>query len=345
MTRRPSTAEILAAARAADGRKPSGTTSTATAPPSQAGVEDQIDTQEPAAPTTSSDKVDKSDKVVAPKNRRSESERPDAASVEAGAATPPSMASILQRVRAGREGSPAAAIVPPAMSRILEDVRGDRSAPAPLSAKSILDQVRQPGSARPVPKSDSESSEAAKPVSASSQRRMSTAEILAAARKPAGSNASPSSTDTQKTGAAEKRPSARSKTAEILAAARRQDGAGPKKPGAPKAGAGADRPPRPKPPKKTSPPAAESVKGRAATSTVSPPSISEMLSAVRAVAGPQAATATTYPPLSEMIAMLRQQDRRSTARDHTELAGRRKNGSGNWLSRLQRWAGNALGTH
>lgn len=305
MATRLSTAEILAAARAAGKNRgapishgqsvvadPVGEVSAATAPAngqlaaaaetSQASVTNPVAGESIPADPVDNKPVPASLSVILGKVRR---ER------EAEASTvdqPPSIAAVLQRVREAAGANSVVSTNQPAASR-------------PASIAAILDQVRGAGGAAPSEPSVPRPKQAAKAASPArqSQKRPSTAEILAAARA----------------------RSAAGSTGEATAAV--------------------ERPKRPKP---TARPSSPVVATPASGGTVAddgairPKSVAEILAAVRRAA--QAAEVAALPELSVMIAELRRQDAKEPG-----AASRSGTPADGWASRLLRWISDHGRTH
>ena len=228
MANRLSTAEILAAARAADGsgaggRKLAapgvGRSSRAERPDSSSSVavlerEDSTEDFEEQAALEEIPPANENGKVVASTppsvSKLIAAARGDAREGSRSSKAPPSMAAILADLR--KETSPALP-TPPSMARILADVRGG-SAVTPVKETTSKD------------KAASDSRDSKTDTSRSTTGRGSTASILAAARKQGGAGGGKPSVKQPANPAGEK-PSG---TASILAAARKQGGAKSGKP-------------------------------------------------------------------------------------------------------------------
>lgn len=305
MANKLSTSEILAAARAADGRQPSPQKSVA-ADKLRVGVTRKV---------LSDDLTVKQ----VPDSPEEESVRPD------------SMRMLLERVRETSNVAPIEELRPAALGEVLKDVRrlAGTGLPEPRSMSKILLQVRQETGSSPLTASSTQGVRLEKkPVDRPALGRPSTAEILAAARKPVSEKPDPRPVPSASNRKAGSGPS----TADILAAARKQG-----------AVSAADRPDRPlnsHTAKKPSVRAAKSIPDVAtAVRGPAPVAISEVLQAVRREAAGQQALAPPLPPLAEMVRELRLMAHRPVARrgDVAEKEG--------WTNRFQRWLNRVNGTH
>lgn len=321
MALRPTTAEILAAARAAGSRSaPAAAASTSDA----AGV--GTVTLEP--PVTQ----ERHTQVPAP--------APPSINGDRTAAVPPSIGSILRDVKVGREGSTAVAAVPPAVMSMLAQIRGTQAGtkPTPPSMAKILADMRHAcGTTAAVPALPAET---APPASVTApKRRPSTSEILAATRKKASGAAS----EPPATLHARSHDPAPPKTSSILEAAQRQGGAGSAGTVAPTAGDVSRFKVAPAITAKSDGTGLKSV--GEASRAARPKAIADVLAAARAaVAGePDSFAETSFPPLRDMVAELRQSDRRRSTQirrgqqEPIENAG--------LLARFRRWVSSAFGTH
>lgn len=328
MATRPSTAAILAAARAADGKRSVGASrgSVSTLEPLPAPEpEEARDVEADAADS----------RPHAPGSNRAV-DAPGAPAERGGSpAVPPSVTTILSEVRGRREA--ASEVRPPSIGEILAKVREavGGAPPAPPSVARMLGEIRGPGGgngSRPV-----QPLQPGKGVAPTVPKgRLSTAEILAAARKKTG-EASPA----RSAAVPPAPPAGRTKTADILAAARRQ-GAG----SASSSPSAAPAAPRPKTaarrveseaPPQTAPDSPPFTDG----SQIRPKSAAEILATIRAEAASLsdgASVDSSLPSLTEMIAALRQLDARSLRRRcQAEPAG--------WAGRLRRWFSRDRDTH
>lgn len=229
MANRLSTAEILAAARAADGSGSRGTKTIARAAGSELPVESpnssaSVAVLEPDGSTEDftdqttpegNSPADRNGKAVASTppsvSKLIAAARDDAQQARQSANAPPSMASIFAELRAE---TPPALPAPPSMARMLADIRGG-SAVTPVNQTSSKKEAA----------SDSRASQPNK--SGSATGRGSTASILAAARKQGAGGGKPSGKPPASPTGENEKPSG---TASILAAARKQGGARSAKP-------------------------------------------------------------------------------------------------------------------
>lgn len=317
MANRPSTAAILAAARAADGRRNGANGSNsqvAPKPPTPA------ETQGVPTPPQA---VARLPAVELPVERNG-----------SDAVVPPSVAAILEKVRGQREATTVDAR-PPSVATILDHVRGSgpRGVVNPPSMATVLEDVRRAaggtGSRPARPAATPAVHRAPTGVNAAAGRRPATADILAAARKQDGSGPS--------VPGAPAKASAPSKTAAILAAARRQ-GAG----AATGPAAASPRPkPSPRPIMTGSPSAAVSPPPKESDdAAVRPNSIAKTLAAVRSAAGAglgDPPADLTLPPLAEMVSALRQLDVGSATRVRNRPTG--------WVAKLRSWFAEDRETH
>lgn len=327
MATRPSTAAILAAARAADGKRAAAGSSTGSS-----SVLARLPAAEPnEAGHTAGDAADSGSRPWGRDPGIDATDEP-AECNGSPAIAPPSVTTILSEVRGGREG--AQELGPASIREILAKVRAatGEGQLAPASIAGMLGEIRGTGGTErlqpsPVPQATG------KAAPSPSKGRPSTAEILAAARKNTRGGAPAAGA------AATTAPAGRPNTADILAAARRQGGgsamgAVPASPAAP----------RPKP---TSRPAKAQVGAQPAHapwsaegSEIRPKSVSEILASIRTEleATFNSTEADSLPPLAEMVYALRQLDARSSRRrrppEPTTLAGR-----------LRRWFAGDSDTH
>jgi hypothetical protein len=331
MATRPSTAAILAAARAADGK-----------PSAEGASNGSVSRLEPIA-TPQPEEADAAAAAAKaeshPIGKNADASAADAPVERNGshAAVPPSVATILSRVRGGRES--VQEVRPPSITEILAKVResvGSTSA-VPPSVAGMLGEIRH-GSGADRPRTAQPPQTAGKTaIAAAAKGRPSTAEILAAARKRATAGVAPASSASETT----PQPASRPKTADILAAARRQ--------GSGSASGAATSPPAAPRPKPAARPAKSEATAEAAPEAVGPGDglqvrprpAAEILAAVRA----EATSVTngtsadpSLPPLAEMVAALRQLDARSSRhRRQAEPVG--------WAGRLRRWFADDRDTH
>jgi len=312
MVTRLSTAEILAAARAADGKR-----SVATSAPvvTERTSESKAEPKTPAA-----------ENLVAA--RVSEAIPEDGA---VGAAQPPTIATILQQIRQDRVTPDASPDVPTSMNAVLAAVRSDgRPGDAcPASMTAILQRVREMcGTSSPVPRAAPTVTTPASSPAKNATKKLSTAEIIAAARQ----NVKPSQ-QAERPAIAAKPAAKATSTADILAAARRQGAATGDRTAAkrsePKARPSVAAPQSSQP--------AESV-ADASDARPRPPAMAELLATVRSSTQARQAD-IEYPPLSEMLQELRRLDRRGISRTMS------RPGADGWIARIRRWFTGTQETH
>ncbi len=329
MATRPSTAAILAAARARDGKRadsPPPASPTVASPPAKPKGDAS------RSPTSASAPVFEASATPSAGNETTSEGLP---AQNGHALAPASVAAILGKIRAGRELA-VAEVAPPSIGDILAKVREATggATSAPPSIGRLLDEVRRlSGTTKTLPAVPPAA--VTRGVDASSpKRRPDTAAVLAAARKQ-GSGSTPS------VGSTPRPTGASSRTADILAAARRQGASAAQ-------GSSAPKPTSPKPSAAPRPTKAESpgpTRGQRDTpdadSEVRPKPVAEILAAVRSGASAAGETSVdlTLPPLAEMVSALRRLDSRlSTPRlNAAEPVG--------WAGRLRRWFGGDPSTH
>ena len=344
MAHRLSTAEILAAARAADGSGPRGTKTLARADGSELPVESPNSSASVAV-------LEPDDSTEDFGDQSTPAEFPPAdRNGKAVAATPPSVSKLIAAARDEAQEASQSSNAPPSMAAIFAELRKERSSalPTPPSMAQILADIRGGSAVTSVNQisskkeaaSDSRASQTNK--SGSATGRGSTASILAAARKQGAGDGKPSGKPpASPTG---EKPSG---TASILAAARKQGGARSAKPPATTSASpigekpsgtaailaaarkqgGAETAATPPPPKKPSkqPARAVSERSNAARSAVGdadradgrprPARIAELLAQVRCES-PAELAPSELPSLVEMMASLRHlSEQQSTRRD------------------------------
>jgi hypothetical protein len=254
---------------------------------------------------------------------------------------PPAMTAILQQVREDRGNNGPA--VPTPVRSLIDAVRSNgRSAEnRPPSMTAILQRVREvcgtEGSAsRPSPSTTAAASNSAPATAgagATAAKKLSTAEILAAARQ----NAKPSIAATPKPVATSVTKGG--STADILAAARRQGAvkgestvrkSGEAKPHPVQA---PSRPPQPSasvaPPE--APPAGSDGRPR-------PPAMTDLLASVRSSTLEHQA-GIEYPPLAEMVSELRRLDRRAFGHATNPAS------ADGFIARIKRWLSGSRDTY
>lgn len=285
MPTRLSTAEILAAARAADGKR-----SAAKPAPSPNRKPEAPSEQEPNASAA------ETPTVTAPSGAA-----PPVAVAASESTQPPAISGMLQQVRQNR--SPESPAAPTPVRGLLDAVRNNgRTEVRPASMTAILQKVREicgTSPARPASTGNNAVSTAAKKSSA--------AEILAAARQ----NAKP----TPATGGSTP-PAKSNSTADILAAARRQGAA--KEAGVARANT------EPKPQRladaSKSPQPAKVAGDLADDGRPRPPAMARLLDSVRSSTLERQA-GIEYPTLPEMLIELRRLDRRSFRHARDQRSG------------------------
>jgi hypothetical protein len=325
MANRPTTAEILAAARAAANRP---STPKESASNGVALAEHRPETLEA---------------VSRGEETRGGGETPERMLTQAARATegsngasPPRMQEILAEVRSSSSSSESwrGESAPPSVAAILAEVRRICGT-MPTESINTADAVQRANASPPTPK-----------------RRPSTAEILAAARNQGASSGLAASSATAPSG--DTRPRT---TAEILAAARRQGGAtassasvasskrartlgasSPAKKGERLQG---DVPARTPTPVRTTtvPPGGDAVNpGVVDDAKPRPKPIDELLADVRANATARTVVDADLPSLPEMIAALRRLDEQRQARRNGRA------GESGWRALLRRWLGHGTET-
>jgi hypothetical protein len=316
MATRPSTAEILAAARAADGKVSAVSQSAHAATPTA---------HDANAPTGTKDS------------------RANGVSPAAAEHAPPQIKTILREVQGEREQTTPTVVAPPSVQTMLQAVCGneddDVGVSRPASVAAMLAEVRRicgttektPPHSVPTPTPPIADRTTASQSARSKPGRLSTAEILAAARQQgsSASNGKPSSPVPACSSAGT--------TQDILAAARRQGAAT----GAQPSGTGTRSKPKASQPvavAASTPGVKEPTTEVADDGRSRPPSMSDVLSRVREETQRRAAS-VNYPSISEMMRAMRDVDRRTSDR-----LVRRPDRNG-WISKMKRWFADAPDTH
>lgn len=238
MPNRLSTAEILAAARAADGKR-RGAASTAATKRSKVAAGNSQDGGGGVAIQEIEEASPREPVVIAASNGHASVAPPQTALMIAAIRSqpngtalvhpfPPSVATMLASIHSQPNGVAAPASIPPSVATMFAAIRGEdchRSAPAaPLSVAGMLADVR--GVAQPIPIARNthtgEDSQLDSPPAVNGKPHGRTTDILAAARRQGAVGSGKSlEKPTRKPASA---------TADILAAARRQGAAGASKP-------------------------------------------------------------------------------------------------------------------